>query len=140
MLSVKQHCCSCMSLKLAYCWLIFSAFGPSLLRLIAANQVLELKKCLLLCGELLDYRHHHRCNSSTQATERCSVVRNRRVYLGVATLLSNMLQLLPRENVCIAMCVCGRIFVCVIVFFSFFRRHVCFCTCLCFCIFGIDCG
>ena len=88
-------------------------------------QVSKLKDCLEKCAALLDYHHHNRCSSSgvgSTAKEHGDPAHHRQVYLGVASLLSHLLHLIPHSKVsvivgCVCVCVCvgmkwGKCMVC----------------------------
>ncbi|XP_076470158.1 rotatin-like isoform X2 [Babylonia areolata] len=69
----------------------------------AREQVSKLKSCLETCGSLLHYHHHHgqqrKANTAAAVSEdQGDSSYHRRVYLGVASLLSHLLHLLPHDQ------------------------------------------
>ncbi|XP_070193440.1 rotatin-like [Littorina saxatilis] len=61
----------------------------------ARELVSKLKSCLETSAALMDYHHHSRCGNSNTTNDQGDLAHHRQVYLGVASLLSHLLHLLP---------------------------------------------
>ena len=79
------------------------AASKSVIPRLSPLQVSKLKTCMETCAALLEFHHHCRhgtTNVTVATSDGYELAYHRLVYLGVASLLSHLLDLVPHDKVC----------------------------------------